>query len=84
MTSTMTTQELLQLMAARRHAEDGTGRMIRQNAGLSMREVAEALNTTESRLARWETGQVRPRGAVGVKWVALLEELARHTKNVAA
>lgn len=83
MTSTMTTQELLQLMAARRHAEDGTGRAIRQAAGLSMREVAEAIGATESRLSRWETGHVRPKGIVGARWAVLLDELAKHTRPVA-
>lgn len=80
----MDPQDLLRLTDARRHAADGSGRAIRLAAGVSMREVAEAIGATESRLSRWETGKVRPKGEVGARWAALLADLARHTRRVTA
>jgi transcriptional regulator with XRE-family HTH domain len=72
----MDTKRILRLAAARRHAATGTGRTIRQRANVSMREVAEAIGSSEPTLSRWETGQRQPHGEVAVRWAELLAELA--------
>lgn len=74
----MTPQEVVQLMVARRHSTEGTGRAIRIASGLSMREIADAIGATESRLSRWETGNARPTGEAAARWAQLLDELAKH------
>lgn len=64
------------LNAARTYAATGTGRAIRQAAGLSMSEVAEALGVTESTIWRWEQGKHRPRGEPAREWARLLNRLS--------
>lgn len=80
----MTPHELVQLTVARRHAKEGTGRAIRVAAGLSMREIADAIGASESRLSRWETDNARPTGEPAVRWAEVLAELEKHAKSVAA
>jgi transcriptional regulator with XRE-family HTH domain len=66
----------------------GRGRRLRQAAGLSVRELAKLLGIDAATLTRWETGQNRPRGEGGVRWVAtcqvIEEELARQEQEAAA
>lgn len=45
-------------------------------AGLSLREVADAVGISPSTLWRWEERERAPRGAAAVAWVRLLDELA--------
>lgn len=73
----MTSEEILFLVAARQHAADGTGRAIRQAAGLSMDQLATAIGVTKPTLWRWEQRKHRPRGIAAVRWARLLEDLAR-------
>ncbi len=71
----MTTEEILLLVAARRHVTDGTGRAIRQAAGLSMDHVADAIGSTKPTVWRWENRKTRPRGAAAIRWARLLADL---------
>jgi transcriptional regulator with XRE-family HTH domain len=65
----------------------GRGRRLRQEAGLSVRELARFLGVKASTLTRWETGQTHPRGEAGVRWVAtchaIEEELSLYEQEVA-
>jgi transcriptional regulator with XRE-family HTH domain len=51
-------------------------RAIRVAAGLSQRDLAEALGRTRPAVTRWESGERTPRGGDLVAYVALLQELA--------
>lgn len=72
----MNTKDILLLSAARTHAATGSGRSIRKDAGLSIAEIAAAIGVAEPTVWRWEEGKHRPRGAAGIRWAALLAELA--------
>lgn len=71
----MDPQEILLLTDARTHAATGTGRQIRENARLSVAEMATAIGTDRPTLSRWETGKRRPRGDAAVRWALILAEL---------
>lgn len=73
----MDAQEILRLATARTHAATGTGRAIRQNARLSLGDVAGAIGVDQPMLSRWETGKRRPMGAPAVRWADLLTQLRR-------
>lgn len=76
----MTTDHLLLIAAAHRYASDGTGRAIRQAAGLSLAEVGDAIGVDASTVWRWEDGRTRPRGERGARWAVLLNKLASAAK----
>ncbi len=73
----MTTEEILLLVDARRHAASGTGRAIRVAAELSMDQLAEAIGVTKPTIWRWEQRKHRPRGAAAIRWARLLADLSR-------
>lgn len=73
----MNTHEVLQLAQARRYALSGGGGRVRRAAHLSLREVADACDSSVTTVWRWEKGQRAPRGAPAVAWVRLLLELER-------
>lgn len=76
--------QMLTYGVAERHAREGTGRCIREQANVSQKLMAQAVGITVSGLWRWENGQRRPRGEAAVKWVEILDKLARaNAKKVA-
>lgn len=80
----MTAEQLVLLGIAARHAEDGSGRRIREAAKLPMRLVAQNVGVKESTISRWEKGQRRPRGEGAVRWALLLDQLDRANTKTAA
>lgn len=76
----MTTEQILLLTAARRHAADGSGRAIRQAAKLTLAEIAAAVGVSEPTVSRWEEGLQKPRTAAGLRWAELLRELDKANK----
>ncbi len=60
---------------------DGTGRAVRQAAGLSLRDVAGLARVQPSALCRWELGQDQPSRSAAIRWAEVVgeieEELAR-------
>ncbi|MGZ5212351.1 MAG: helix-turn-helix domain-containing protein [Actinomycetota bacterium] len=66
-----------ELRWARRLAESGSARVLRQGAGLSLMEVAREIDVTPSAISRWERGLRRPHGEPALRWAALLRGLAR-------
>jgi transcriptional regulator with XRE-family HTH domain len=54
--------ELLLTSLARKASTDGSGRTLREAQHLTLREVAEALQTSAASLSRWETGRNSPKG----------------------
>lgn len=73
----MSTERILRIAAARRHAQSGSGRDIRRAALLTTGEVATAIGVSIGTLTNWEAGKTVPRGERSAKWAALLEELQR-------
>ena len=70
-------RQLLALSLARRLAGSGEARAIRQSAGLSLKDVADAVGSTPSGVWRWERGERGPRGLPGVAYGDLLRDLQR-------
>lgn len=54
-------------------------RQIREDARVSQRELAEALDVSVMALNRWERGLVNPRGASAAAYAAALERLEQAT-----
>jgi transcriptional regulator with XRE-family HTH domain len=52
-------------------------RFVREEAGLTLRDVARALGVTEAAVSRYETGLREPRGELRDKYLKVLERL-RH------
>jgi transcriptional regulator with XRE-family HTH domain len=65
----------LKLVKARQLARSGTGRMLRQAAGLNGHELARAIDVDPSTLWRWEAGERRPHGDGALRYVEFLERL---------
>jgi transcriptional regulator with XRE-family HTH domain len=72
-------KQTLKLMQARRLAASGEGKAVREAAGLSLRELAGAIDPplSVSALFRWENGERTPRGERAVAWAEFLQQLAR-------
>ncbi len=64
------------LSIARRLAADGTAQELRRVARLSLGDVARAVGTSPSTVLRWEGGQRRPSGDLGLRYCAFLARLA--------
>ena len=60
---------------ARRLARDGTARLVRTEAGLSIYDVARDVHVAPGTISRWETGKRTPRGEAAVRYAQLLGEL---------
>lgn len=72
----MSSMDATKLIRVRRMAATGAARSIRQEAGLSLTELAEAADVHRTTIFRWEHGQRRPRGAPALRYLAVLEELS--------
>jgi DNA-binding transcriptional regulator YiaG len=51
--------------------------VIRQEAGLSLNEIARAVGCSHVAVQRWETGKRAPRGDAALRYGALLDALSR-------
>jgi len=75
----MTDHDLRLIAWARKAAADGHARQLRERAGWSQAELAAAIDTTEASVSRWESGDRRPRGDLGLAYARCLAELAAVT-----
>ena len=66
----------LLIMEARDAAGSGRGERLRQAAGLSQGELAEAIGVTSACVSRWEAGVRRPRGEAAVRYAQALRAIA--------
>ncbi len=71
----MIDEELKQLAEARRLGVTGEGKRRREEANVSVPELARPLNIHPATLRRWEAGTVLPRREGGLRWLATLELL---------
>jgi transcriptional regulator with XRE-family HTH domain len=67
--------DLSLLIEAREAVASGRAVRLRQDAGLSQREVARAVGVTPGCITRWELGERRPTGAVAVRYGRVLREI---------
>jgi DNA-binding transcriptional regulator YiaG len=58
-------------------AATGAARALREDAGLSLAELARAAEVHKTTVFRWEQGLRRPRGEAAVRYLAVLEDLSR-------
>jgi DNA-binding transcriptional regulator YiaG len=65
------------LTRVRRLAATGAARALREDAGLSLAELARAAEVHKTTVFRWEQGLRRPRGEAAVRYLAVLEDLSR-------
>ena len=56
-------------LQARYLARSGAGRMIREEADISVRQLARHLSVDVATLSRWERGECLPRGEGASRWV---------------
>ena len=56
----------------RLRAAPATARMVREQTGLTQRDVANVLGVSQATVARWEGGSRTPRGALALSYFALL------------
>jgi transcriptional regulator with XRE-family HTH domain len=63
------------LLVGRLAVQDGLGRNLRRQAGLSQAEVAEVVGVTPTTVCRWEGGSRRPTRAAGRRYLELLVAL---------
>ncbi len=73
----MDSAELLELTRLRTFLRTGAGRELRLRAGLSLREVAEAVGTSNVTVLKWERGDQVPRGPAAIAYWRLLQRLRR-------
>lgn len=71
----MEADELVRMARCREMASSGRARAIREKARLSLSEMAQTCGIDEGTLSRWERGQRRPRAAVALRYLAVLEAL---------
>lgn len=65
------------LQAARRLPAPAGRRAIRLAVGATQQQVADELGIDRVTIARWELGLREPRGALRLRYLALLDELRR-------
>ena len=72
----MATDVLKATIRGRQLATDGRGRLLRERAGLSLREAARLAGVHPSTLTRWERGLTKPvRGGAAVRWAKLADRI---------
>jgi hypothetical protein len=72
----MEVAEAVVISRARRLARSGEGRRIREEAGLTVREMSSAVGVVPATISRWERGLGRPvRGSAVRRWVRVLDRL---------
>ncbi len=75
--ATLSSMSITELIRVRRLAATGAARALRLDAGLSLSEMAEAAQVHKSTICRWETGSRRPRGEAAMRYLRVLDGLAR-------
>lgn len=75
---------IVKLVTVRAWLRSGKAREIRVAAGLSLREVSDAVGIAVATLHRWESLERRPTGAAAVRYADLLQELQEARTEAAA
>jgi transcriptional regulator with XRE-family HTH domain len=69
------------LVRARRMAATGIARILREEAGLSLSEIAADVGVTKGTIWRWEHGERRPRGEAARRYVEVLDGLEAQRRD---
>ena len=69
-------ERILQLARVRAMARSGVAREIRENAKLSLSEVATAVGCSASAVHRWETAGRAPTGDLALAYLEVLDRLS--------
>ena len=77
----MGSRELRELQRMRDMVHGGLVRAVRVNAGLSLREVAQAVGVTPSAVFYWEQGKNVPRGEPAIRYARVLLELEKASER---
>lgn len=72
----MDRSDVVDVARARRMASSGEAKAIREEAGLSLSELAGGIPVVTTTLWKWETGRSRPRPDAAVRWIQILDDLA--------
>lgn len=75
-TQTDRTSDVVLLMEARAAAASGAARWLRRAAGLSQREMAEAIGRTPGAVSLWEHGERKPCGDAAIRYAQILRVIA--------
>ncbi|MFZ2057682.1 MAG: helix-turn-helix domain-containing protein [Acidimicrobiales bacterium] len=73
--------EISLLVRGRSLGRSGRGRVIREQAGLSLRELAQIVQVDAATLSRWERGDVRPRQAGAARWLTACDAIERELES---
>lgn len=79
----MATSDLERLALVRQLITSGAARRTRQDAELSLSEIAEACGVDTATVWRWETGRRRPRGDAALRYADVLDRLGRIQESAA-
>jgi DNA-binding transcriptional regulator YiaG len=70
----------VQLAEVRTLCAIGRARAIREDAGLTLADLARDVHVSTSTIARWETAEARPTGAVALSYLRLLRRLEQRSR----
>lgn len=73
----MTITKAERLQTVRALTTSGKARDIREAAHLTLAEIGRSVGVHYSTVARWEAGERLPRGDAALRYVSLLERLAK-------
>lgn len=73
--------EIALIIRGRTLGRTGRGKAIREQAGLSLRELAQIVQVDAATLSRWERGDVRPRQVGATRWLNACEAIERELEN---
>jgi transcriptional regulator with XRE-family HTH domain len=77
-------ERLARLVRAYQLAEHEKGRLIREQAGITLQELAARIGTNISELSRWERRKARPRAACALRWLEAIEVIQSARGNLLA
>lgn len=77
-------EHLQDVVAARRAGRDGSARATRENADLTLRELAAHLQIHSSSLSEYERGKSRPGPEIAARWMQALRLISQSTDFAAA
>jgi len=78
---TKSERDIALLVEVRQIAKSGKARTLREEAGLSLAEVARGVGVTPTAVWRWERGLARPSGEPAASYGRLLISLARRASD---
>ena len=77
----MLSVEIEDRVVARQASRNGNAAALRQRAGLTQDEIAQAAGVSAATISRWEAGIRRPTGAASARYGRILRELATRLES---